>query len=396
MKMDFVQFIRLHGVPEMLNVKRDLIMEEDKLKKIEEEKIRQDPYNYICDYVESVYPKTGRKVFEVLALMPPSLIIPDFKFMGKLIRSNIHALFLASSGSGKTSLSDLFATFTYSPLKLESVTSAGLENLINELPMFSLIVGDFARMSADRTLIKVIEGLLGEEKRLKRKTTRKDIDIEAEGIGLLCGVSTDLHKYVLGGLIFRVVPILLYHTHDEHSEIGKHIMNNIGSNIDEGNKEEVIREFYSELSLIQSGGHPTIKPIREYFFERLYKEKLFKEWNELTKPIIKEGHGFNFFRELQEGIRILISHAFLNIHHRKCVDGILYPNDEDFKIAMKIMKQTIIFKYRLMKTEKMAQGLSNAKEFVRVMNSESVSEETKNILKNLISIKNGRVVRKEK
>ena len=365
-------------------------------KKEEQKKIREDPYNYICEYVESIYPKTGRRVFEVLSLMPPSLIIPDFSFMGKKIRSNIHALFLASSGAGKTSLADLFAVFTFFPLKLESVTSAKLENIINESPFFSLIVGDFARMSSDRVLIKVIEGLLGEEKRVSRKTMRKDLDIDTEGIGLLCGVSTDLSRYVLGGIIFRVVPILLHHTHKEHSQIGKHIVDNIGKSTNQALIEDVIIEYYRELSFIQAGKNKEISLVQDYHIEKKFKEKLYEEWNELTTPIIKEGYGFNFFRELQEGIRILISHAFLNIHNRKCENGILYPNEEDFKIALRLMRQTIIFKYRLMKTEKMAQGLSNAKEFVRVMNSESVSEDTKNILKNLVTIKNGRVVKREK
>lgn len=361
----------------------------------ERELIRRNPYEYICDYVESIYPKTGKKVFQVLSLMPISLIIPDFYFMGKKIRSNINALFLASSGAGKTSIADLFASLTFSPLKLESITAPKLEDEIQQVPMFSLIVGDFARNSKDHALIKVIEGLLGEEKRVIRKTKRKDIDIQVEGIGLLCGVSTDLGAYLFSGLIFRLVPILLYHNESEHAHIGKHIIDNIGNHGNTEEIEQVVRDYYRELSEIQAGKNKQIERVEKYSIAKKFKDKLYEEWNELTHPIIREGFGFNFFREIQEGIRIMISHAFLNIYNRRVEDGVLYPNEDDFKVALRLMRQTIIFKYRLMKTEKMAKGLSNSKEFVRVMNSEKVSNETKAILRNLVRIKDGRVNMKE-
>ena len=173
----------------------------------EAERIRHDPYRFICDYVESIYPKIGKKTFEVLSLMPCSLILPDIPFGSKKVRSNIHSLFLAPSGAGKTSIAKLFASLSYSPLEFESITAAKMESAIVQNPVFSLIVGDFARMSRDPILIKVIEGLLGEEKSLSRKTMRTDIDMEVEGTALLCGVSHDLSHYVLSGLIFRVNPI---------------------------------------------------------------------------------------------------------------------------------------------------------------------------------------------
>lgn len=288
------------------------------------EQVHAQPYNFICDYVESIYPQTGRRVFEVLSLMPVSLIIPDLPFMNKKIRSNINVLFLAPSGTGKTSLSDLFANLTYAPLKLESITAAKLESTISNLPMFSLIVGDFARMSQHQEVIKVIEGLLGEEKRLSRKTMRKDIEMETEGIGLLCGVATDLHFYILGGLIFRVIPILLGHDVDEHAEIGAHLKNQIGNDTNGGiDKEKIIKDYYDELAIIQNGNHKEwlenrginmnpIEPVKGYNISQVYREKSYEEWNNLTQPIVKELN-LNFFREYQEFYRLLIAHAFLNI-----------------------------------------------------------------------------------
>ena len=45
-----------------------------------ERELKDSPYRFVCDYVESMYPKIGRKTFEVLSLMPVSLIIPDIPF----------------------------------------------------------------------------------------------------------------------------------------------------------------------------------------------------------------------------------------------------------------------------------------------------------------------------
>lgn len=360
-------------------------MEEEKEKKIElPEEIKKDPYSYICNYVESLYPHTGKRVFEVLSLIPPSLILPDFNYGGKKIRSNMNAMFLAPSGAGKTSLAKLFAKLSYNSIELESITSASLESVIAQnSDLFSLVVGDFARMSRDQTLMKVLEGILGEEKQVKRKTMRKDLDIDTEGVALLCGVSTDLHSYMLTGMIFRVVPLLVSHNAEEHSNIGKIIASRIGVSA-EDKTEEIIKEYYRELLLIQSDGHKKIKRIDGYFFPKEFSEGIYDEWNFLTNKHA-DSTGIQWYRELQEGFRFLISHAFLNIFNRRVENGILYPNEDDFNIAIKLMKQTIIFKMRLLTSESWLKQLKSAKDFKRLMESDKVDSEVKSIMKNLVS-----------
>lgn len=353
--------------------------------------IRDNPYEYICDYVESIYPKIGRKTFQILSLMPCSLIMPDLPFGSQKVRSNIHALFLGTSGSGKSSIADLFSKLTFSPLKLESITAARLESTIAQNSIFSLIVGDFARMSKDPILVKVIEGLLGEEKSIRRKTMRSDIDINVEGIALLCGVSTDLSHYIFSGIIFRVVPILIGHNPEEHSEIGEHIKEKIGKEEEDG-KEEIIRNYYMELAKIQSG-KGRIPRIIGYNIKREFREKAYNEWNKLTIPVVKE-LGFNFFREFQEFFRFLCASAFLNLFNREVKDGILTPNEQDFKIALYLMKKSIAFKFRLIRCESFAKGIKNAKQFKEIMKSEKVPEQYKEILRSLIEIKGNRVVKR--
>ena len=350
------------------------------------EELLRNPHKFICDYVESLYPKIGMKTFQVLALMPGSLILPDLYFGSKKVRSNIHALFLAPSGSGKTSIADLFANLTFTPLKFESVTPAKMESAIEKNPVFSLIVGDFARMSRDPILIKVIEGLLGEEKSINRKTMRKDMDIDADGIALLCGVSTDLSHYILSGLIFRVVPILCSHSHNEHSEIGDHIKNKIGNHGND-HTEDMIKKYYMDLAKIQTDEK---KQVRGYHIPKSFRDESYEEWDKLTKPLVKE-LGLNFFRELQEFFRFLCASAFLNYHNRNVENNILYPNEDDFRIALRLMKNAIIFKKRIIKSEIFAKGIKDAKQFKEIMNSEKIPDSYKDIIRNLVEVKGAKV-----
>lgn len=345
-----------------------------------------NPYKFICDYAESIYPKVGKKTFEVISLMPCSLIIPDLDYGSKKVRTNIHALFLTGSGGGKTSISNLFSNLTFNPLKFESITSAKMETSIAQNPMFSLIVGDFARMSRDPILIKLIEGLLGEEKRIQRATMRKDIDMEVDGIALLCGISTDLSHYIFSGLIFRVVPILIGHDCNEHSEIGKHIKTKIG-NKENDNSEEMIRKYYTKLARIQADEE---KQIKGYHIPKEFRDEAYKNWNRLTKPIVKD-IGLNFFRELQEFFRFLCSSAFLNYFNRKVENNILYPNEKDFDIALKLMKNSINFKKKLIRSESFAKGIKDAKQFKQIMESKNISEGYKDIIRNLVEIKGKKV-----
>lgn len=351
--------------------------------------IRENPYKFICDYAESVYLHIGKKVFEVLSLIPVSLIIPDLPYMGKKVRSNINCLFLANSGAGKSSIAKLFETMTLNPISVESVTPAGLEGLIQSMPKFTMVVGDFTRMARDPIIIKILEGVLGEEKRIKRKTARKDIDIDTEGCCLLCGTPQDLSHYLSGGLLFRLVPIIILTSYREHSDIGDHIKNRIGIDGEEDIREEAIGLFYKELEMSQLENHPTIPKITGYVISNDFKNKAYDEWDKKTKPMVKETH-FTFIRGFQEFFRFLVSHAFLNIYNRKVIDGKLYPNQEDFKVALNLMNKTIEIQYDILRTERFAKNIKNLSELRRVLDS-NIDTKYKEILKNLVTVSGGRV-----
>jgi len=113
----------------------------------------------------------------------------------------------------------------------------------------------------------------------------------------------------------------------------------------------------------------------------------------MTDPYVKE-LGLNFFRELMDGLRFLISHAFLNIFNREVINRKIIPDEEDFKVAMKLMKQSIKFKFRLIRSESFSKGLKDAKDFKKIMESEKIPEEVKEMLRGLVEIKGDRVIKK--
>ena len=370
--------------------KMDKYIKEEKTNLPEE--LIKDPYNYILNFVENILPYTGKRVFELLSLMPCSLILPDLKYKGKKIRSNINVLFLASPSGGKSTISEILSSISFSPLSVRSITPAKLESKVQSNPFFTLIVEDYATMSKDATVTKIIEGCLGEEKRIQRSTMRGDVDTETEGVGLICGVPTDLREHLSGGLIFRFVPKVIFHSIEEHSKIGKDISEGIGKDSNFEQIEENIKNYYKELLKIQNEKHPIINQITGYEIKKEFIEKAYKSWDRMTREIYKKTKApYNWFRSLHEFCRFLISHAFLNVFNRKVENGILYPNEEDFKIALKLMKEDLNLKFKLINTEIFIRSISTLKDLYNVINSDRVGEENKNLILSLANLKEGKL-----
>jgi len=343
--------------------------------------IKKDPYKFVCEWAESVLPHTGKKVFEILSLMPPSLILPDFPYGGMDIRSNINCLLLAPPGAGKTTICEIFKNFTYNPLTLTSITSARLESEVKKYDHLTLIIGDLARVSRDINVMKVIEGLLGEEKRISRMTMRGDAVEKKNMIGLLCGVPRDISVHFSSGNLFRTFPLIIFHDVDEHSDIGKKINEKIGQDKkDVSDKELEIKKYYLELLKIQAGLHPEINPVKGYIIPEKFKEKIYEKWDALTFRIHGESN-MNFFRELHEYYRILVSHAFLNVFNRNIEDGKLVVNEEDLEVALYLGMKNINIKKKIIKCDTFAKTIKDLASLKRALESERIDEETKNILR---------------
>ena len=56
------------------------------------------------------------------------------------------------------------------------------------------------------------------------------------------------------------------------------------------------------------------------------------------------------------------------------------------------MTQSIKFKFRLIRSESFAKGIKDAKDFKRIMQSDKVPEQIKDMIRGLVEVKGDRVV----
>lgn len=354
-----------------------------------------NPYKYICDFIESTYLNVGRKSFEILALVPCSHILPDLKRNGEKERTNLNVLFLTFSGGAKSSILRRFQQIAYEPISVRSQTSASLEDDLSNKIFFSLLIEDYAVMSTDPRVNKLIEGILGEEKRIQRKTKRKDIDEQVEAVALLCGVPSDLSNKVTSGILSRVVCLAITHTDEQHSQIGRHIASTIGKETQSEEKLKIIQNYYRLLQLIQAEEYEEEEynllldffglekkkypSIKDYEISNTIKEQLNSKWDLLSTKF-RQRIPFNWFREQLDGFRFLVSHAFLNYFRREIEKHILKISTSDFEIASKLLKETMMTKYNILLLKSFENSIRTWDDYNKVMNSEKVPEIVKHIL----------------
>lgn len=370
---------------------------------IELERLKKNPYTYISNWMEEVLINTGKNVFDILSLVPCSLILPDIPFSSSKIRSQINVLLLASPSSGKSTITKKFAKIAYQPIEFRRITSAKLIQEILNSRLFTIINEDFSQIADDYDIIKVLEGVTGEEKRIADKTMQREIDISTQGCALICGTPIDLIRYMHnleGGLFSRFIPLMITHTAKQHSEIGKFITDKMG---DEGYhtnlvmKEDLIVKYYQELSAIQEGKHPNIPAIKKYNIPVEFRDGAYNIWKDITEDIVSKGDTV-YFRDLQEFYRVLVAHAFLNVFNRK-IDtfkddkekgGRLHIEKEDYQVALGIMKQSIQFKFYLARAKALNMGIRNADSLRKILN-QNIPEQAKAILLNIspYAIKSG-------
>ncbi|MEK6879030.1 MAG: hypothetical protein AABY22_05450 [Nanoarchaeota archaeon] len=353
------------------------------------EEIKKNPYEYINNFMEESLIHVGRKTFSILSLMPCSLILPNIPFTSSSIRSNINLIYIAPSSSGKSTLCSNFENFSYFPLKRRSISASELSMKANEMKLLTLIIEDFSQTSEDYETIKVIEGIIGEEQNISKSNMRVEFLEKIKGVGFLCGTPTDLDRYAKsleGGLLSRCMVIYLYHTPKQHSEIGDFINSKIGEEDHSDRmkeKEQIIINYYKELQLIQEGKHEKIKPIQHYLIDKEFKMKAGNVWKKITEKLIEEMGDKYWIRDLGDFYRILVSSAFLNVFNREHENGVLKPNEEDFKLALELMKQNMKYKWAIIKSTELNKKIKNYDVLLDYLNSERISPSVKNILMNI-------------
>ena len=312
-----------------------------------EDEIKKDPYQYIKNYYESVYPFIGGKVFSILALLPISLILPKIQRRGKLIRSHLSLILLSPPGSGKTSLCSEFEKITLNPLSTESITPARFvyevnkKSMSNNNPQISLIVSDIATIFMNEVLIKILENTLEEgyisrnTMRNKKEETKKNV----EAISFLSGTPENINDNRLKrGILFRALNLVVFHSEEEHEKIIDFVSSSIGKE-DEINNSEII-DFYQDLYKIMEGNHETFNPVEGFIFPEEIQNQVSPFIKAEVKDIFKK-HGITFARSVEDFFRIMCSHAFLNIYNRKLQDNKIIITEEDMKVAKNLIKRDL-------------------------------------------------------
>ena len=213
------------------------------------------------------------------------------------------------------------------------------------------------------------------------------VDIKTRGIALLCGTWTDFSKYLeffRSGLLFRSALLFINFTPTQRRDIINNINNHIG---DESNhreslmKEKIVKDYYEILSKIQSGENNEIPTIKGYFFSESIKDSIKKTFNQITE-IVPDYLEHEFNREFHDAYRFLISSAFLNVFKRKVENGILYPNEEDLKLAKHLMVNNMNYKLGIL-TSKMVLSVKRSLEKLNDVLKSEMPTTTKKILYNL-------------
>lgn len=357
--------------------------------------LRTNPYNFIRNHYESVFKKTGHKVFSTLALSIPSLLLPDIPHKkSKPIKAGINFLLIIPPGGAKSAIASTFKRLSYSPFSFESITDSKLYEELSRKEKVSLIVGDVFKIFSNKDLVKTMENVLGDEQKLSRmtrNTSGEEKDIKA--IAFLAGTPNSLTTVISDGMIFRMSVCLIFHNEQEHEEIGDYIGNGTFQEYDGDEVEEMIAQYYKTLEMVQRGVHPNIPKIVGYKVKPEFTKELTETWKPLVRATNRQTK-FNFFRELHQGFRYLVAHAFLNIYNREVTkDGKLVITQDDVDAAKYLMKAEIMTKTRLLTCSrvvsdfklKTVEDLTKYTQEVNAQYNKSIGKESQDIIANLLS-----------
>jgi len=329
--------------------------------------IRNNPYQYILDWSDEILISTGKQSFKYLALMPHSLNMPEIPLSSTSIRSNINNFLIGNPGVGKSTIMKKFASFCTRPLIRRTISEADLIATASELKWFELIIEDLSQTADEGySVIKAIEGIIGEEKSVNKSNRRVQYLDEVKAVALLGVTPMDLEKFaheLESGLLSRCTVVLLKLTRDDHQRMAEFTNLRTGDNIFKEKVQKTennIINLYKELEHIQRNKHneflvkllgenhnqKIINPIKGYQIDSKFKIELLNKWNKIVDNMIKNGQQPNI-RDMHEYYRFLVSSAMLNIHKRKHDDGILVPNEQDHKIALDLTVENMRWKWAI-------------------------------------------------
>ena len=296
---------------------------------------------------------------------------------------------IISHNSAKTAVTRVIEKITYDPLHFERITEAKAEDDLNSLgkSRLSVLCWDVDRVFRDKGLIKVLEGALGDEQNISKRTMRGVVDEKVNVIFYGAGLPQVLTAYSQRGLVQRLIPIVVFHTPEEKREIAAHINNMIGSQGDDEveSVQDKIKSYYDLILECQMGRHEEFKKIDSYIIPDSFKEKILAKWNEinLTKRFKQEIYTF---RELHDAYRFLCASAMLNRFQRKVETfngkNFLLLEENDLKLALHLFTKEMNTKFDILNMGTMMND-AGSQEAVRlyknIINNEDVSFVDKSI-----------------
>jgi len=353
----------------------------------EYEEIRKDPYKYVLDWMEMNLIVVGRNLMKIPALMPMSLLLPKIPFGTSNIRANISNLLIAEPSAGKSTLIKKLELLCIHPLVRRKISDNDLIKEADELEWMSILIEDLSQCAMDSyEVIKVLEGII-EEGKINKSTMRTKYVKDVKGIALLGVTPLDLEKFsgeLDSGLLSRTAITFIKLTEEQRREIDRFVTLGAGDtqhSLKTAKVESTVVEFYKELEMIQRGKHQeylkdkfgenhdkkVIFAVGGYEIDLKFKEELSSRWSAISQNLSKQGHRPSI-RDLQEYFRFLVSSAFLNIHNRKCENGILVPNESDHKLALDLAINNMRLKWAIPLALKINRKTNNLEDLEMYLN----------------------------
>ena len=349
-----------------------------------EEQLIRNPYNCIRDYAESRLIKVGRKLYSYLALQPISLFAPDIPNKDGFSKPNLNFLLLGPASSGKTTTLLLMRDICYNPYLFQDVTGAKIVQDLLGKDKTSLLCTDVDTIFRDPELIKILEGVVGEESMINRLNMRSSASFTTNAVFLGCGLFESLRENIRYGFLQRMIPLVIYHTKEEKVLIVQAIKDGMFTNSQKMSFMD-IKWYYKKIAEIQKNHNDKFPRIEGYLVDEKVKNELFRAWLEIMEKNQYPEDQY-LTREFYSIMKYMCNSAILNMFNREVSkqngQRVIVPNRQDIELAKSLFNNEMEAKYNILTLSMMASNIrrENAIKFYDyVRNNDAISHEYKQI-----------------
>lgn len=319
------------------------------------DKLVQMPWYTISKHFEGVFVNAGYEVFKYLSLQVMSPYAPKLEIAGNEERISMNVLILANPGSGKTGL--IKKAIEIGPYEkhemIQKQTQSALQDLVSKNSEgTNLIVNDLKTIIGDSSLLKTYETVIADgfiSKDVSGKTQKND-DVRA---AMVAGaVPDDISRQMYGGLIFRVIPIQIKYDKNQQKEVMDHIAGSMGQGNKSGLQTDDISIYYDMIYDAMKGNFDDVPKIVGYDVPKEHSENVKGSVKEALDELrIGQMDKISFFRQLQDGFRMMVLHALINLPNREIVNveenengvevGEIRVTEEDAEVACGLVQQLL-------------------------------------------------------